>query len=93
MLAALVAATGVDVRYIITGRRDGPPPEALAPDERVLLDGYRALDPATRKRLLAFVLGGESTASAPKVVVHGGTGTQIETNRAPINIDMRTKGK
>lgn len=57
-LAALDAA-GADVRYIITGDRDAPPPPVLSPDEHVLLDGYRGLDKKTQKRLLAFVLGGE----------------------------------
>jgi transcriptional regulator with XRE-family HTH domain len=54
---AAVALAGSDVRYIVTGDRDGPPP--LKPDEQTLLDGYRALDPATRRRVLAFVFGGE----------------------------------
>lgn len=56
---AAIAAAGADVRYIITGERDGPAPLALSPDEQVLLDGYRGLDRKTQKRLLAFVLGGE----------------------------------
>lgn len=60
---AAIASAGADVLYIVTGDRDGPAPEVLTADERVLLDGYRALDPATRRRMLAFVLGGEATTS------------------------------
>ena len=59
---AVFARAGADVRFIITGERDGPPPLALSPDEQVLLDGYRGLDKKTQKRLLAFVLGGELAA-------------------------------
>ena len=59
-----IAEVGADVRYIITGDRDGPAPLALSPDEQVLLDGYRALDKKTQKRILAFVLGGEPQSMA-----------------------------
>lgn len=65
-LLAALAATGVDVAYVLTGERRGLPPLVLTPDEQVLLDGYRALDPATRKRLLAFVLGGDSPSFSPR---------------------------
>ena len=41
-----------------------PPQFTLTPDEQILIDGYRALDAATRKRLLAFVLGGEVAVPA-----------------------------
>lgn len=50
---AAIASEGGDVQYIVTGARSvnsGPP------DEHVLIEGYRALDAATKKRLLAFVL-------------------------------------
>lgn len=56
-----LAAAGTDVHYIVTGTRKGPPP--LKPDEQTLLDGYRSLDAATKRRMLAFVLGGDSPAS------------------------------
>lgn len=56
---AAIAEIGADVGYILTGSRDGVPSLSLAPDELVLLDGYRAMDKATQKRLLAFVLSGE----------------------------------
>jgi len=47
------AQAGADAQYILTGNRSAT---ALSADEQVLLDGYRALDPLTRKRTLAFVL-------------------------------------
>jgi transcriptional regulator with XRE-family HTH domain len=80
-LAALAAA-GADVRYVLTGERDGPPP--LKPDEQTLLDGYRVLDAATKRRMLAFVLGGE-TPTVPRKVGQqiGGSGHQI-TNKGKI---------
>jgi transcriptional regulator with XRE-family HTH domain len=57
----MFAQAGADAQYILTGIRSGT---ALAADEQILLDGYRALDPATRKRMLAFVL----TESGPAEV-------------------------
>lgn len=58
---AEIANAGADVQYVITGQRANV---SLTPDEQVLLDGYRALDPMTRRRMLAFVL----TESGPLVV-------------------------
>lgn len=84
-LAAL-ARLGADVRYIVTGERDGPAPITLTSDERVLLDSYRALEPAMRKRILAFVLAGEPGG---KVIVHGRVGQQADKIEGPITIDMR----
>lgn len=51
---AVIARVGADVQYIVTGERSAA---ALAADETVLLEGFRGLDAATRKRMLAFVLG------------------------------------
>lgn len=56
-----IASEGADVQYILTGIRSN---SALAADEQILLEGYRALDPATKKRMLAFVL----TESGPAEV-------------------------
>lgn len=87
---AAMATAGADVRYIITGEREGPPPVTLTADERVLLDGYRALDPSTCKRVLAFILGGEPTGSG-KVIIHGQVGQQVEKIEGGVKIDMRSK--
>lgn len=64
---AAVATAGVDVRYVLTGEREGPVPISLSSDEQILLQGYRAMDKATQKRMLAFVLSGESQESKPAV--------------------------
>lgn len=48
-----ISTEGADAQYIVTGIRSK---SALSSDEQVLLDGYRSLDPATKKRMLAFVL-------------------------------------
>lgn len=58
---AEIAEAGIDVQYVITGQHSNG---ALTPDERVLLDGYRSLDPMTRRRMLAFML----TESGPVAV-------------------------
>jgi DNA-binding XRE family transcriptional regulator len=49
---------GFDILYIVTGTRSQ---SALAADELLLLNEFRAMDEKTRKRMLAFALGGEST--------------------------------
>lgn len=86
---ASIAAAGANIRYIVTGDREGPPPLVLTADERVLLDSYRSQDPAMRKRILAFILGGDP--SGGKVIIHGQVGNQIEKNEGEIKIDMRSK--
>lgn len=53
---------GTDLTWVLTGAKDGavvPPGVVLTPDEQVLVDGYRALDAATKNRIMAFVFGGE----------------------------------
>lgn len=84
---AAVSTAGVDVRYVVTGLRDSPPPPTLTSEERVLLDTFRALEPAMRKRILAFVLAGEPAGG--KVIVHGRVGQQVEKIEGGVKIDMR----
>lgn len=89
-----IAQAGADVRYIITGERDGSPPLVLSPDEQVLVDGYRELDSATRKRMLAFVLGGEPTsAKRAKTIVHSSVGNTMRDNKGKLEINMGEKKK
>ena len=99
---AAIAAAAADIRYIVTGEREGPPPLALSPDEQVLIDGYRSLDRKTQKRMLAFVIGGETssengTKSQPKINVAGKVlGQVVEgglVNNAPISFGGKTKNK
>ncbi|WP_306602521.1 helix-turn-helix domain-containing protein [Azonexus sp.] len=57
----LFARAGADVQYILTGIRSS---SVTAPDEQLLLEGYRALDATTKRRALAFML----TESGPVAV-------------------------
>lgn len=76
---ALIAADGADIRYILTGAREGPEPISLSADEKVLLDGYRSMDKATQKRMLAFVLGGDITSK--QQVFNAEVGQAIKTKK------------
>lgn len=63
-LLALKEKFGADPGWVLTGQGEAPDMASLTPDEQVLLDGYRALDAATRRRMLAFML----TESGPVAV-------------------------
>ncbi|WP_180273534.1 helix-turn-helix domain-containing protein [Iodobacter sp. BJB302] len=76
-----IAKMGVDIQYIVTGTHSQ---SALAADELLLLNEFRAMDEKTRKRMLAFALGGETS----KFVVHGSVGQNVET-ASNFTIDMR----
>jgi transcriptional regulator with XRE-family HTH domain len=56
-----LAQHGVDVQYVVTGQRSKV---VLAADEQLLLDGFRALDAGTKRRMLAFAL----TESGPVAI-------------------------
>lgn len=85
-LAALAAA-GVDVLYVVTGVRGGV---VLKPDERMLLERYRASQPPLRDAALRVLLGGEaSSGGVRKIKIAGGSGHQI----AGGNIRNQGKGK
>jgi len=77
--AYLIAAAGlgVDVLYVLTGRRamQPPPGPVLRDGEATLLEGYRALD-ARGKAGVQALIGGMAPHPAPgvQVQVHGGTG-------------------
>ena len=51
---AAIASVGADVQYILTGVRSSA---ALAPDERLLLDKYRASSQAGKDAILGAALG------------------------------------
>jgi transcriptional regulator with XRE-family HTH domain len=63
---AAIAKAGADVRYILTGSREGPAPEVLTSEERVMLDYFRQASPQVRKAALGALLssapGGGNTA-------------------------------
>lgn len=55
-----LAKIGVDVLFIVTGQKVNESSHTLVPDELLLLDGYRQLDEATKKRTVAFIWAGEN---------------------------------
>lgn len=57
-LVAKLRVIGVDVQYVLAGERAQIQKTPLAPDEEMLLDGYRALDVAGKKRMLASLMSG-----------------------------------
>ena len=86
---AAIAAAGADVRYIITGQRDGPAPEVLTSDERYLLERYRESPQALRDAALRVLLGGDPAAKSKKQttisigVNHGGQTAGKIINKKP----------
>lgn len=71
-LAALSTA-GMDVFYVLTGQRSAI---ALAPDESVLVEGYRKLDGRGKAGLLAYLAGANSTDTV-RATFNGSVGTAI----------------
>lgn len=55
-----IAEAGADVRYIITGDREGRPPEVLSADERELLALFRAASLAVKAAAIGALQGGTS---------------------------------
>lgn len=56
------AKFGADIRYIVTGEREGPPPEVLSADERELLALYRAAPLAVKAAAIGALQGGSVPA-------------------------------
>jgi len=67
-----IAAVGADVLYILTGSREGPVPETLTSEERVMLDYFRQASAPVRKAALGALL-----SSAP-----GGSSTSAKVNKS-----------
>ena len=92
---AAIAAVGADVRYIITGNRDTPPPEVLSVDERYLLDRYRNSPHPLKEAALRVLLG--EAPGASKIHIGGKVqGQVIEgglVQNGPINIGTKNKIK
>ena len=64
---AAIAAVGADVRYIITGERDGPVPETLTADERELLALFRAASLSVKAAAIGALQGGTGSAAGHSV--------------------------
>lgn len=65
---AAIAAAGADVRYILTGQREGPAPVVLSAEEQTMVAYMREASPALRKAALGVLLSG-TTESGNKAVV------------------------
>lgn len=66
-LAAL-AAEGADVRYILTGQRDGPAPVVLSAEEQTMVAYMREASPALRKAALQVLLSGSTGGGNTNIV-------------------------
>ena len=90
-LNALVAwaGAGVDPLYVALGRRM---PDLLAPEEEMILSGYRRLDARGRAGVLALI-GGMQAPASTSIRVGGNVGQYFEGDQTgPVSIDM-SKGK
>lgn len=66
---AAIAAAGADVRYILTGQRDGPAPVVLSAEEQTMVAYMREASPQLRKAALGVLLSGSAPASGNTVKV------------------------
>ena len=57
---AAVGAAGADVRYVVTGERDGPPQVALSAEEQTLLSYFRAASSEVRRAAMGALVGATS---------------------------------
>lgn len=65
---AAIAAAGADVRYILTGQRDGPAPVVLSAEEQTMVAYMRDASPALRKAALGVLLSGSSGGGNTNIV-------------------------
>lgn len=93
---AAIAAAGADVRYIITGERDAPPPEVLSTAEQMLVENFRRCGKEAQANLLqsstllAAGIGG--TAQVTTTKVKKAKGVVIGTNHG-VSINEVDLGK
>lgn len=77
------ANAGIDVSYVITGRRDYTPPPPLSTDDQRVLQLFKLASPGVRRAALALLATGELPTAAPaaprraEVVFKGLVGQQI----------------
>lgn len=85
-----VARVGVDVLYVVTGRRNLA--ESL-PEEEMVLTGYRKLDARGRAGVLALI-GGMQSQGGTSIKVQGDVGQYVDGPiNTPFTIDMRKEKK
>lgn len=92
---AAIAEAGADVQYILTGQRSANAP--LPADESLLLDGYRASSPETRKAALRVLLGGDAPMNIKqKVSAPAGqvaAGNVVTQTQGAVNVGDQARGK
>lgn len=64
---AAMANLGLDIRYVVTGKRDYQPPPPLTAEEQTLLDRWREASRDTKNAVMGALLG--VSASRPRTVV------------------------
>lgn len=79
------ASAGADVRYIVTGYREGPPPLVLSADEQELLALFRSASLSVKAAAIGALQGGSSPLQkAPRYTVQqtiqGNVGQQASGN-------------
>jgi len=77
-----IALQGVDVRYILTGNRDGTPPLVLSAEEQTMLNYFRDASKEVRRAALGALLG----ANAQTVSHVGGTHSQHSSGPGAMHI-------
>ncbi len=79
---AAIATAGADIRYIVTGERDGPAPEVLSVDERELLALYRAASLTGKMSAVGALQGAMSAQPKARQVFNAevGSSTNVEGN-------------
>lgn len=93
---ARAAQAGVDVRYVITGRRDYTPPPTLSSDERELLELWRGASYETRKAAKGALVGA-STRGSVKMNFEGPVGAvyrskgNVNVGGSTMNVNMPAK--
>lgn len=91
---AAIADAGADVRYIVTGQREGPAPEVLSADERELLTLFRAAPLAVKAAAIGALQGGSTPSPKKrKTVIHGDVGNQMQNNSGEMTINMGSRKK
>lgn len=64
-----IALLGVNVLYVVTGKREEEPAPSITADEQLLLESYREASPTLRKAALAALLSGGSAGHNGQSVV------------------------
>ena len=70
-LLAALAAQGVDSRYVLSGQRDGPAPEALTADERELLALFRAASLTGKAAAIGALQGAVGASGGATQTING----------------------